>query len=68
MFEIQILIFPLKFHCFCRMLIATANDISNETFDIKCYPKLFFKTESGNILLYEGDRMKEEPESRKEKL
>lgn len=39
---------------------ATANDIPNDTFDVKGYPTLYFKSASGNISQYEGDRSKED--------
>ncbi|RVX22596.1 Protein disulfide-isomerase [Vitis vinifera] len=41
-------------------LDATANDIPNDTFDVKGYPTLYFKSASGNISQYEGDRSKED--------
>ncbi|XP_062099280.1 protein disulfide-isomerase [Humulus lupulus] len=40
-------------------LDATANDLPNDTFDIKGYPTLYFKTASGKISLYDEDRTKE---------
>ncbi|XP_043721296.1 protein disulfide-isomerase-like [Telopea speciosissima] len=39
---------------------ATANDIPTETFDVKGYPTLYFKTASGDLLQYDGDRTKED--------
>nr|XP_027090852.1 protein disulfide-isomerase-like [Coffea arabica]XP_027090853.1 protein disulfide-isomerase-like [Coffea arabica] len=39
---------------------ATANDIPQGTFDVKGYPTLYFKSASGNILQYDGDRTKED--------
>ncbi|KAJ8762887.1 hypothetical protein K2173_023016 [Erythroxylum novogranatense] len=39
---------------------ATANDIPNDTFDVKGYPTLYFRTASGNAMKYDGDRSKEE--------
>ncbi|KAJ4965892.1 hypothetical protein NE237_017741 [Protea cynaroides] len=39
---------------------ATVNDIPTETFDIKGYPTLYFKTAGGNLLEYDGDRTKED--------
>lgn len=38
---------------------ATANDIPKGEFDIKGFPTLYFKSASGNISQYEGDRTKE---------
>lgn len=39
---------------------ATANDIPNDVFDVKGYPTLYFRSASGNLLQYEGDRTKED--------
>ncbi|KAK9266218.1 hypothetical protein L1049_012422 [Liquidambar formosana] len=39
---------------------ATANDFPNEIFDVQGFPTLYFKSASGNLLQYEGDRTKEE--------
>lgn len=39
---------------------ATANDIPNDTFDIKGYPTLYFKSAGGNLSQYDGDRTKED--------
>ncbi|CDP10927.1 unnamed protein product [Coffea canephora] len=39
---------------------ATANDIPQGTFEVKGYPTLYFKSASGNILQYDGDRTKED--------
>ncbi|CAK9142927.1 unnamed protein product [Ilex paraguariensis] len=39
---------------------ATANDIPTGTFDVKGYPTLYFKSASGNLSQYEGDRTKED--------
>ncbi|XP_059631799.1 protein disulfide-isomerase-like [Cornus florida] len=39
---------------------ATANDIPNDTFDVKGYPTLYFKSASGNLSQYDGDRTKED--------
>ncbi|XP_021759718.1 protein disulfide-isomerase-like [Chenopodium quinoa] len=41
-------------------LDATANDLPDDTFDVKGYPTLYFRTASGNVLSYDGDRTKEE--------
>ncbi|KAJ7959151.1 Protein disulfide-isomerase [Quillaja saponaria] len=40
-------------------LDATANDIPNDTFEVQGYPTLYFKSASGKILQYDGDRTKE---------
>ncbi|KAF4386258.1 hypothetical protein G4B88_003475 [Cannabis sativa] len=40
-------------------LDATANDLPSDTFDIKGYPTLYFKSASGKISQYEEDRTKE---------
>lgn len=39
---------------------ATENDISQETFEVKGYPTLYFKSASGNISQYNGGRSKED--------
>ncbi|XP_010268974.1 PREDICTED: protein disulfide-isomerase [Nelumbo nucifera] len=41
-------------------LDATANDFPHETFDVKGYPTLYFRSASGNLLQYDGDRTKED--------
>ncbi|KAM7258690.1 hypothetical protein ACFE04_014431 [Oxalis oulophora] len=41
-------------------LDATANDIPSETFDVQGYPTLYFKTASGDVIAYDGDRTKED--------
>lgn len=38
---------------------STANDIPNDTFEVKGYPTVYFKTASGKILPYDEDRTKE---------
>ncbi|XP_042520453.1 protein disulfide-isomerase-like [Macadamia integrifolia] len=38
---------------------ATANDIPTDTFNVRGYPTLYFKTASGNLSQYDGDRTKE---------
>ncbi|KAK4490118.1 hypothetical protein RD792_000775 [Penstemon davidsonii] len=35
---------------------ATANDIPHEIFDVQGYPTLYFKTSTGNVVLYDGER------------
>ncbi|KAK3034770.1 hypothetical protein RJ639_032283, partial [Escallonia herrerae] len=39
---------------------ATANDFPSEPFDVKGYPTLYFKSASGNLSQYDGDRTKED--------
>ena len=39
---------------------ATANDLPNDTFEVKGYPTLYFRSASGKITSYEGDRTKED--------
>ncbi|KAK8642860.1 hypothetical protein V6N13_012188 [Hibiscus sabdariffa] len=41
-------------------LDATANDIVGESFDVRGYPTIYFRSSSGNITPYEGDRTKED--------
>ncbi|KAE8656327.1 Protein disulfide-isomerase [Hibiscus syriacus] len=41
-------------------LDATVNDIVNESFDVRGYPTIYFRSSSGNITPYEGDRTKED--------
>lgn len=41
-------------------LDATANDIPNETFDVEGYPTLYFRSSSGKISQYDGNRTKED--------
>ncbi|XP_010471945.1 PREDICTED: protein disulfide isomerase-like 1-2 [Camelina sativa] len=41
-------------------LDATANDISSDTFDVKGFPTIYFRSASGNVIVYEGDRTKED--------
>ncbi|KAK9270589.1 hypothetical protein L1049_026170 [Liquidambar formosana] len=41
-------------------LDATANDIPSDTFDVKGYPTLYFKSASGNLSQYDGGRTKED--------
>ncbi|KAF8405710.1 hypothetical protein HHK36_007787 [Tetracentron sinense] len=40
-------------------LDATSNDIPTDSFDVQGYPTLYFKSASGNLLQYDGDRTKE---------
>ena len=39
---------------------ATANDVPTDTFDVQGYPTLFFRSSSGNLVQYDGDRTKED--------
>ncbi|PIN10221.1 Protein disulfide isomerase (prolyl 4-hydroxylase beta subunit) [Handroanthus impetiginosus] len=39
---------------------ATANDIPPDTFDVKGYPTLYFRSSTGNLLNYDGGRTKED--------
>lgn len=39
---------------------ATANDIPSEPFDVKGFPTIYFRSVSGNVVAYEGDRTKED--------
>ncbi|XP_010521263.1 PREDICTED: protein disulfide isomerase-like 1-1 [Tarenaya hassleriana] len=41
-------------------LDATANDFPTETFDVKGFPTIYFRSSSGNIVQYDGDRTKED--------
>ncbi|KAF8088456.1 hypothetical protein N665_0541s0021 [Sinapis alba] len=41
-------------------LDATANDFPNDTFDVKGFPTMYLRSASGNMVLYEGDRTKED--------
>ncbi|KAL0351504.1 UNVERIFIED_CONTAM: protein disulfide-isomerase [Sesamum calycinum] len=38
---------------------ATANDIPQQTFDVKGYPTLYFRSATGELLPYDGDRTKQ---------
>ncbi|CAN8304532.1 unnamed protein product [Cochlearia groenlandica] len=41
-------------------LDATVNDYPADTFDVKGFPTIYFRSASGKIVLYEGDRTKED--------
>ncbi|XP_010538989.1 PREDICTED: protein disulfide-isomerase-like [Tarenaya hassleriana] len=41
-------------------LDATANDFPGDKFEVKGYPTLYFKSGSGKIVQYEGDRTKDD--------
>jgi len=40
-------------------LDATVNDIPSDTFDVQGYPTLYFRSASGTLSQYDGDRTKE---------
>ncbi|CAL0305504.1 unnamed protein product [Lupinus luteus] len=40
-------------------LDATANDVPSETFEVQGFPTLYFKSSSGKVTQYDGDRTKE---------
>ena len=39
---------------------ATANDVPDDSFDVKGYPTVYFRSASGKILRYDGSRTKED--------
>lgn len=39
---------------------ATANDIPSETFEVQGYPTLYFRSVSGKLSQYDGNRTKED--------
>ncbi|OVA07932.1 Thioredoxin [Macleaya cordata] len=39
---------------------ATANDFPTDTFDVKGYPTMYFKSSSGGVVQYDGGRTKED--------
>ncbi|KAI4375136.1 hypothetical protein MLD38_013042 [Melastoma candidum] len=39
---------------------ATTNDVPADHFDVKGYPTVYFKSASGNLLPYDGDRTKDD--------
>ncbi|XVE60312.1 hypothetical protein DITRI_Ditri05aG0118500 [Diplodiscus trichospermus] len=41
-------------------LDATSNDIADENFDVRGYPTVYFRSSSGNITPYDGNRTKED--------
>ena len=43
----------------CLSQDATENDVVGEDFDVKGYPTLYFRSASGKITSFEGDRSKE---------
>jgi len=40
-------------------LDATANDVPSDKFDVKGYPTMYFRSASGKLLEYDGERTKE---------
>lgn len=49
-----------SFFCYVKIQDATANDIPSDVFDVKGYPTLYFRSASGNLLQYDGDRTKDD--------
>ncbi|KAJ0241449.1 Protein disulfide isomerase-like 1-2 [Hirschfeldia incana] len=41
-------------------LDATANDIPSDTFDVKGFPTIYFRSADGKVVVYEGSRTKED--------
>ncbi|CAH8354751.1 unnamed protein product [Eruca vesicaria subsp. sativa] len=41
-------------------LDATANDIPSDTFDVKGFPTIYFRSADGKVVLYDGSRTKED--------
>ncbi|KAI5597582.1 hypothetical protein BDE02_02G075100 [Populus trichocarpa] len=41
-------------------LDATANDIPSDTYDVKGFPTIFFRSATGKLVQYEGDRTKQD--------
>ncbi|CAF2084821.1 BnaA06g15500D [Brassica napus] len=39
---------------------ATANDFPHDTFDVKGFPTIYLRSANGNVVLYKGDRTKED--------
>jgi protein disulfide-isomerase A1 len=39
---------------------ATANDVPSDNFDVQGFPTVYFRSASGNLVQYEGDRTKED--------
>jgi protein disulfide-isomerase A1 len=39
---------------------ATANDIPSDTYDVKGFPTIFFRSATGKLVQYEGDRTKQD--------
>ncbi|XP_057770179.1 protein disulfide-isomerase-like [Salvia miltiorrhiza] len=39
---------------------ATANDVPSDTFEVQGFPTLYFRSASGNLSQYDGDRTKED--------
>ncbi|KAL6525074.1 Thioredoxin-like domain [Orobanche minor] len=49
-----------KLHLRSASSDATANDIPRDTFEVKGYPTLYFRSSTGNMLQYDGGRSKED--------
>ena len=63
LFYFILFIFGLKviLHIICvTFQDATANDIPGESFDVQGYPTVYFRSASGKISHYDGDRTKED--------
>ncbi|KAJ6337398.1 hypothetical protein OIU76_007134 [Salix suchowensis] len=45
---------------FIAKLDATANDIPSDTYDVKGFPTIFFRSATGKLVQYEGDRTKQD--------
>lgn len=56
----RVCILDHRIHTLSLVQDATANDFPRETFDVKGFPTIYFKSASGNIVVYEGDRTKED--------
>lgn len=39
---------------------ATTNDVPSDTFDVKGFPTMYFRSSSGKLSEYDGDRTKED--------
>lgn len=60
---LSVFMFLLNFnnHLICvTFQDATANDIPSETFDVQGFPTLYFRSASGKISQYDGNRTKED--------
>lgn len=44
----------------CLSQDATANDVPSDKFEVQGFPTLYFRSASGNLSQYEGDRTKED--------
>lgn len=59
MSSFSIFCFGYLIHVWCRFQDATANDVPSETFVVQGYPTLYFRSASGKLSQYDGDRTKE---------